>query len=136
MSIRNEIGSSSLGISMAASLTPCTLLRTSSLTGKPLSGWIAISIRPGRGPCTCQEAIARIVLTSLRRGVELGHYELRAWAIMGQSCARTSPAKGPAVAIATVAKGHDRTRGQQVSGSNGGEVLAGGVVRSLGKRRK
>jgi putative transposase len=29
-----------------------------------------------------QEAIARIVLASLRRGVELGHYELRAWAIM------------------------------------------------------
>jgi type I restriction enzyme R subunit/putative DNA methylase len=30
-----------------------------------------------------QESIAKVVLDSLKRGVELGHYELRAWVVMG-----------------------------------------------------
>jgi putative DNA methylase len=29
-----------------------------------------------------REDIARIVVNSLRRGVELGHYDLRAWVVM------------------------------------------------------
>jgi putative transposase len=66
-----------------------------------------------------REDIARIVATSLRPGVELGHYDLRAWVVMANHVHALLLPKVPAARLLGALKGCTAREANQVLGRTG-----------------
>jgi len=80
-----------------------------------------------------QEPVARIVLRSLQRGEEWGHYFLRAYVIMANHVHALLLPRVPPARLLQSLKGSTAREANRVLGRTG-EILAGGVLRSLGWR--
>lgn len=99
-------------------------------------GWMDRYLDMARsGPMyLCQEAIAGMVVSSLRRGQELGQYDLHAYVVMANHVrVLLFPHVSPSRLLQSL-KGGDGAGGQSVSRSHWGTFLAGRVLRSLGER--
>ncbi len=113
---------------------PANLIAPATLSPGEAFVWLDRRLDTARsGPRFLQQpGIARIVVASILKGVELQHYRLFAWVIMPNHVhLLIQPLVAPSLLLKSL-KGGDGTRGKSNFGASRRAFLAEGIVRSLG----